>query len=421
MYRKKKNQKLLIITILVLIISIGFAYLTTTLEIQTIAGVRGNTWKIYFDNVEIYQGEDLATKLPTTSSTDTLDLEFSATLKEPGDKFKFFVDVVNAGSLNAMLNIVKVNDLTTEQKEYLNYTITYADETPLSRMDLLAKKTTDTLAITIEFKKDIIEENIPETDITITPKIHLDYRQANTKAVARTTSKPLISYDWNFNFIKNGDFNDGLNHWDILNNAQISIDRNITYNGKASMHVLTSTDNWSGVGNDYQSYEKEVYPFEHNYRFHGCFYKDSTSQGGGVNQAIRMYIGFYDSEGNQSHIGIGNNTDMGRIMKNLKEKEWVCFDEDEYLSDNNYPDKTNKSFRVDNFNQQLVNNYWMADLSLKIVDKEEYEYNTTITELPTPEREGYTFAGWYTDQYGGTKIEVGQVVRESVTYYAHWS
>ena len=63
----------------------------------------------------------------------------------------------------------------------------------------------------------------------------------------------------------------------------------------------------------------------------------------------------------------------------------------------------------------------MADLSLKIVDKEEYEYNTTITELPTPEREGYTFAGWYTDQYGGTKTEVGQAVRESVTYYAHWS
>lgn len=46
--------------------------------------------------------------------------------------------------------------------------------------------------------------------------------------------------------------------------------------------------------------------------------------------------------------------------------------------------------------------------------------DTTITTLPTPVRDGYTFLGWYTAATGGTKIEVGSTLNCSYTLFAHW-
>ena len=50
-------------------------------------------------------------------------------------------------------------------------------------------------------------------------------------------------------------------------------------------------------------------------------------------------------------------------------------------------------------------------------------YDGTYGKLPTPARAGYTFAGWYTDKTGGTKVE--STTKVSITsaqiLYAHWS
>ncbi len=42
-------------------------------------------------------------------------------------------------------------------------------------------------------------------------------------------------------------------------------------------------------------------------------------------------------------------------------------------------------------------------------------------KLPTPTRDGYTFAGWFADPNGGAKVEQGDVVTASHTLYAHWT
>ena len=41
--------------------------------------------------------------------------------------------------------------------------------------------------------------------------------------------------------------------------------------------------------------------------------------------------------------------------------------------------------------------------------------------LPTPVREGYAFAGWWTKKSGGTKVTDNTNVTKDVTYYAHWT
>lgn len=50
-------------------------------------------------------------------------------------------------------------------------------------------------------------------------------------------------------------------------------------------------------------------------------------------------------------------------------------------------------------------------------------YDSTYGNLPTPERTGYTFNGWYTANSGGTKIESTTQVKTASnhTLYAHWT
>lgn len=46
---------------------------------------------------------------------------------------------------------------------------------------------------------------------------------------------------------------------------------------------------------------------------------------------------------------------------------------------------------------------------------------TELTRLPDARREGYTFAGWYTDPLEGTRVTAGTAITEDTTLYAHWT
>lgn len=58
-------------------------------------------------------------------------------------------------------------------------------------------------------------------------------------------------------------------------------------------------------------------------------------------------------------------------------------------------------------------NYDSVSKYLKVDDK--------IDELPTPTREGYTFAGWFTAPTGGTQVNVNDVTNDNITLYAQWT
>ena len=50
------------------------------------------------------------------------------------------------------------------------------------------------------------------------------------------------------------------------------------------------------------------------------------------------------------------------------------------------------------------------------------DYNVALGTLPTTSRTGYTFAGWYTAETGGTKIlTTTKMGASNVTYYAQWT
>ena len=57
------------------------------------------------------------------------------------------------------------------------------------------------------------------------------------------------------------------------------------------------------------------------------------------------------------------------------------------------------------------------------VSSKSVTYGTSYGTLPTPSRNGYTFAGWYTAASGGTQITSSSTMNTNanITLYAHWS
>ncbi|MBP3597125.1 MAG: SGNH/GDSL hydrolase family protein [Clostridia bacterium] len=183
--KTKKTKLLALLLILVFLISVGYAALTTNLSINGTAIVKANGWNIFFDNVQIITGSVTANPAPITSGTSTTSLTWTVSMDTPGQFYEFFVDVVNNGSIDGMIGSLSNTTLTTEQAEYLNYTVTYSDGTPIEQYDILAANTSDTLKIRLEFRTDIEPEDLPETAEQITLIYTSNYVQADIHAKSR--------------------------------------------------------------------------------------------------------------------------------------------------------------------------------------------------------------------------------------------
>lgn len=55
------------------------------------------------------------------------------------------------------------------------------------------------------------------------------------------------------------------------------------------------------------------------------------------------------------------------------------------------------------------------------LNQAEVKTGTVVGSLPVPQRDGYQFLGWYTQQEGGVAVDSNFVVSENTVLYAHWA
>jgi len=105
MERKRTEKVIAVVALVIAIIglSIGFAAMSTTLQIQGTAQMNPATWEIRFENLSapVITGDATVTTAPVLS--DTTIQTFAVTLTKPGDSVTYTFDVTNAGSINALL------------------------------------------------------------------------------------------------------------------------------------------------------------------------------------------------------------------------------------------------------------------------------------------------------------------------------
>ncbi len=196
---KERRTKALVITVLLIVVAgltIAFAALSTTLNINGTAYLDAAKWGIKFENLS----EPVSVGTATTTGTAKIEESKSAeitginvSLSTPGDKVTYTVDLVNKGTINAKIDKIEKTELTSEQKKYLTFKVTDKDGKEVSEGDILSAGEIRNLTITIEFIKDLTKEDLPTSTSTISLSYKLNFVQTDEKVTSTGQSSSSVS------------------------------------------------------------------------------------------------------------------------------------------------------------------------------------------------------------------------------------
>ena len=220
---RKKTLRMCLL-MLILLLGIGFAALAANLKIDGTLNVSRTSWDVHFENVSITEGSVTANPAPTSDDTTTTEMTYTINFTKPGDYFEFTTDIVNEGTIDAMVDVVSNNAYASAASTtpitlptYLTSTVTYADGTPILQNQKLDHNTSEKIKVRIEFKKDISVSDLPSSgDTSVVFKFIGDYKQADENAVSTyawrlpegktkdtlTTGDEICTRNQCFNFIK---------------------------------------------------------------------------------------------------------------------------------------------------------------------------------------------------------------------------
>ena len=177
MRRNNKIYRLLVI-VLILCLSIGYAVLNSTLKINGTSNIQKNTWDVHFESIYVVVGSVDAVVEPTIS--EDVNINFEVTLDKPGDYFEFYVDVVNRGTIDAIISsFQKTPDLSDSQKKYLNYIIEYQNGEQITTKQLVKANSFSKIKVRVEYKKDLIASDLPTADESLNLGFIVNYVQAD--------------------------------------------------------------------------------------------------------------------------------------------------------------------------------------------------------------------------------------------------
>lgn len=178
--KERKNKRKYILALLALLIvsvSIGYAALSTTLNINGTSTIKTQNWDVHFETISPTSGS----VTPTTAANivSNTAITYAVALEKPGDFYEFTVDVKNTGSIAAKLNAAPtISGVSAEQDVYTNYSVTYSDGTAIGASDKLEAGQTKTLKVRVEFDKDISNDELPTENQTLNLTFAMEYIQA---------------------------------------------------------------------------------------------------------------------------------------------------------------------------------------------------------------------------------------------------
>ena len=206
--RKIKIISLCALLVAVLGLTVAFAALSQTLTINGSAAVDAASWDIHFEKTSGKETEVKGAARFTEPTLNGTTIEnFSATLTKPGDSVIYYFDIVNKGTIDAvvssynfpnafkdcMANINKYSycinfDFTDDgninvfdKSTYIalfNYYLAYADtDESVTQGDTLNAGETKHMKLVIEYKDTATE--LPENNLTLTSSdpITITYEQ----------------------------------------------------------------------------------------------------------------------------------------------------------------------------------------------------------------------------------------------------
>ena len=180
---RRNHFYFIIILILFASIGVGYAALTSTISINGTTQITSAKWDVHFANYSLGANTSGGYAQPSITDNGT-KLTISKIGLSAGTEVEYYVDVVNAGSIDARLSGLIKSNLTTEQQQYLSYNVTYGFNTPIKENDLLKAGTSERIRISVVYSED--KTVAPATSQTISNlTFRLDYVQDKGNGIAR--------------------------------------------------------------------------------------------------------------------------------------------------------------------------------------------------------------------------------------------
>ncbi len=200
---KERRTKALVVVVLLIVVAgltVAFAALSATLNINGTAYLDAAKWGIKFENLSEPEKTGDATTTGTAKIEESKSAEINGidvSLSTPGDKVVYTVDLVNEGTINAKIDKIEKTELTSEQQKYLTFKVTDKDGKEVSEGDILSAGETKKLTITIEFIKDLTKEDLPTSTSTISLSYKLNFVQTDEKVTStgQSSSSACTSFE----------------------------------------------------------------------------------------------------------------------------------------------------------------------------------------------------------------------------------
>lgn len=195
---KIKDNKMMftiiILLVLVLGLSVGFALLSENLTINGIGKVKSSNWNIYFKNIDgpIVKGTAVEITRPEVTMTSIGD--YSVELRTPGDSIKYRIDLLNEGDFDSTLSSLTIptpictgsgSNAEEDAKnvcDNLSYSLSNVTSDYITEPDTLVESCTlnsevincslpknirRTLEVTLEYSDKVTADKLPKSDVTV--------------------------------------------------------------------------------------------------------------------------------------------------------------------------------------------------------------------------------------------------------------
>ena len=184
-FNSKTNSMVLFLFAFILLLGVGYAYINTDVDVQGAGKVTSSKWDVHFDNVVVNENSFNSVEgSPLPSIVDNYTITFNVGLDSPGDFYEFNVDVVNNGTIDAMINDIIISpELTEEQAKLFKYDIKYSDGVDLEKNQLLRAGETKTLKVLFKYNEleDYLDYSVDNQSFDFS--ITINYVQANKNAI----------------------------------------------------------------------------------------------------------------------------------------------------------------------------------------------------------------------------------------------
>lgn len=245
--------------------------------------------------------------------------------------------------------------------------------------------------------------------------------KGNIKEVYQTVS-------FKTQLLENNTFENGTESWikSGCSSGNFEISDTVTYNGYKSVRIYENGGNtycWNGI----MQLIDRTFDTTKKYEISLYAYRDSSSAFGDLNNTIREYVALGD-ETSSGKVWIyleKNRYDAININNNIVPNQTWTYVEDygNRATNSSYPSNLIRSFQIDylaDYTRTETSNIWIALPSFYEVEEKEVKKYSKIGTLPVATKEGYTFVGWYTDEFNGEKIDENFEINDDIDLFARF-